>query len=246
MITAIIQARLSSKRLPKKLIMKIAQKTLLENLFSQLSYSQQIEKKIIATTTDPIDDEIEKIANSINLRCFRGNPQNVLDRYYKCAKLFDSKTIVRISGDAPLIDPKIVDKTIEYYKKNNFDYVSNFFRRTFPIGTEVEIFSFKTLEKCWKNAQKPYEKEHVTPFIYEHPELFNIGYIENSENLSHLHWTVDTIEDFNLVKSISQKIKNRPILMNQILDLLQNEPDLVKINESIDPFVGFKKSKMGH
>ena len=246
MITAIIQARLSSTRLPKKILYKIDDKNILQHLFSQLSYSTQIENKIIATTNEKIDNKIEEIAESLNIPCFRGNSLNVLDRYYNCAKLFNLDTIVRISGDAPLIDPAIVDRTIEYYKKNDFDYVSNFFKRTFPIGTEIEIFSFKTLETCWKNAQKPYEKEHVTPFIYEHPELFNIGYIENSENLSHLHWTVDTIEDFNLVKSISQKIKNRPILMNQILDLLQNEPDLVKINESIDPFVGFKKSKMGH
>ena len=246
MITAIIQARLNSSRLKEKILLKIEDKTLLEHLFSQLSHSTQIDKKIIATTIDKMDDEIETLTKLQNITCFRGNHLNVLDRYYQCAKLFNLETIVRISGDAPLIDPTIVDKTIEYYKKNTFDYVSNFFHRSYPVGTEVEIFSFKTLEKCWKNAQKPYEKEHVTPFIYEHPELFNIGYIENSENLSHLHWTVDTIEDFNLVKSISQKIKNRPILMNQILDLLQNEPDLVKINESIDPFVGFKKSKMGH
>jgi len=244
MITAIIQARLSSQRLPKKLIMKINQKTLLENLFSQLSYSKQIEKRIIATTSDTIDDEIEHIANSLNISCFRGNSLNVLDRYYNCAKLFGLETIVRISGDAPLIDPEIVDRTIEYYKKNNFDYVSNFVKRTFPIGTEVEIFSFETLEKCWSNAKKPYEKEHVTPFIYENPDLFNIGSIQNIENSSHLHWTVDTIEDFTFVESISKKIKNRPILMNHILDLLQNEPDLVKINQSVDPFAGFKKSKM--
>ncbi len=244
MITAIIQARLSSTRLPKKILYKIDDKNILQHLFSQLSYSTQIENKIIATTNEKIDNKIEEIAESLNIPCFRGNSLNVLDRYYNCAKLFNLDTIVRISGDAPLIDPAIVDRTIEYYKKNDFDYVSNFFKRTFPIGTEIEIFSFKTLETCWKNAQKSYEKEHVTPFIYEHPELFNIGFIEHHKNLSHLHWTVDRIEDFNFVELILQKIKERPVLMNDILNLLKLEPDLLKINETIDPFESFKKSKM--
>jgi spore coat polysaccharide biosynthesis protein SpsF len=244
MITAIIQIRLNSSRLKRKALLKIQNLTLIEHLFSQLSYSTQIDKKIIATTTESIDNDIENLANNIGIECFRGNSLNVLDRYYNCAKSFDIDTIVRISGDAPLIDPVIVDKTIEYYKKNNFDYVSNFFRRTFPIGTEIEIFSFKTLEKCWKTAQQSYEKEHVTPFIYEHPELFNIGFIEHSENLSNLHWTVDRIEDFNFVEIILQKIKERPVSMNQILNLLKLEPDLLKINGSIDPLESFKKSKM--
>ena len=244
MITAIIQIRLNSSRLKRKALLKIQNLTLIEHLFSQLSYSTQIDKKIIATTTESIDNDIEKLANNIGIQCFRGNSLNVLDRYYNCAKSFDIDTIVRISGDAPLIDPVIVDKTIEYYKKNNFDYVSNFFRRTFPIGTEIEIFSFKTLEKYWKIAQQSYEKEHVTPFIYEHPELFNIGFIEHSENLSNLHWTVDRIEDFNFVEIILQKIKERPVSMNQILNLLKLEPDLLKINGSIDPLESFKKSKM--
>ena len=244
MITAIIQIRLNSSRLKRKALLKIQNLTLIEHLFSQLSYSTQIDKKIIATTTESIDNDIEKLANNIGIQCFRGNSLNVLDRYYNCAKSFDIDTIVRISGDAPLIDPIIVDKTIEYYKKNNFDYVSNFFRRTFPIGTEIEIFSFKTLEKCWKTAQQSYEKEHVTPFIYEHPELFNIGFIEHSENLSNLHWTVDRIEDFNFVEIILQKIKERPVSMNHILNLLKLEPGLLKINGSIDPLESFKKSKM--
>ena len=238
MITAIIQARLNSNRLNKKILLKIENKNLLEHLFSQLSHSTQIDKKIIATTINKIDDEIENFAKLQNITFFRGNPLNVLDRYYRCAKFFNLETIVRISGDAPLIDPSIVDKTIEYYKKNNFDYVSNFFNRSYPIGTEIEIFSFKTLEKCWMNAKKSSEKEHVTPFIYNHPELFKIGHIEYKKNISHLHWTVDQIEDFKFVELIFKKIKKRPILMDDILELLENEPELLEINKNIDPFEG--------
>ena len=238
MITAIIQARLNSNRLNKKILLKIENKNLLEHLFSQLSYSTHIDKKIIATTINKIDDEIENFAKLQNITFFRGNPLDVLDRYYRCAKFFNLETIVRISGDAPLIDPSIVDKTIEYYKKNNFDYVSNFFNRSYPIGTEIEIFSFKTLEKCWMNAKKSSEKEHVTPFIYNNPELFKIGHIEYKKNISHLHWTVDQIEDFKFVELIFKKIKKRPILMDDILELLENEPELLEINKNIDPFEG--------
>ena len=220
------------------ILLKIENKNLLEHLFSQLSYSTHIDKKIIATTINKIDDEIENFAKLQNITFFRGNPLDVLDRYYRCAKFFNLETIVRISGDAPLIDPSIVDKTIEYYKKNNFDYVSNFFNRSYPIGTEIEIFSFKTLEKCWMNAKKSSEKEHVTPFIYNNPELFKIGHIEYKKNISHLHWTVDQIEDFKLVELIFKKIKKRPILMDDILELLENEPELLEINKNIDPFEG--------
>ena len=242
MIAAIIQARLSSIRLPSKLLLEIQNVNLLEHLCLQLSFSKKIDKKIIATTNEKIDDKIVDISNNLNIKCFRGNSLNVLDRYFQCAKFFDLETIVRISGDAPIIDPQIVDTTIQYYMQNDFEYVNNFFERTYPIGTEVEVFSFDVSEKCWKDARKSSEKEHVTPYIYNNPKKFDIGYVKNSENLSNLHWTVDRIEDFEFVKSIIERIDKRPILMKNILEVLKNEPDLLKINSHIDPFEGYKKS----
>ena len=242
MIAAIIQARLSSTRLPRKLLLQIQDMNLIEHLSLQLSFSKRLDKKIIATTKEEIDNEIVNIADKLNMEYFRGDSSNVLDRYYQCAKFFDLKTIVRISSDAPMIDPQIVDKTIEYYTKNNFDYVNNFFERTFPIGTEIEIFSFEVLEQCWKFAKKSSEKEHVTPFIYNNPDKFEIGCVKNLENLSEFHWTVDRIEDFEFVKSIIERTKKRPILIDDILKIIENEPDLLKINSHVDPFEGYKKS----
>ena len=142
MITSIIQIRLNSSRLKRKALLKIENISLIEHLLSQLSYSTQIDKKILATTTELIDDDIETLAKNLGVTCFRGNSLDVLDRYFQCAKFFNLETIVRISGDAPIIDPQIVDKVIQYYLDNDFDYVNNFFERTYPIGTEVEIFSF--------------------------------------------------------------------------------------------------------
>lgn len=242
MITSIIQIRLNSSRLKRKALLKIENISLIEHLLSQLSYSTQIDKKILATTTELIDDDIEKLAKNLGVTCFRGNSLDVLDRYFQCAKFFNLETIVRISGDAPIIDPQIVDKVIQYYLDNDFDYVNNFFERTYPIGTEVEIFSFDVLQKCWKDAKKSSEREHVTPFIYNNPDKFKIGFTKNNENLSNLHWTVDRIEDYEFVKSIIERIKKRPILLNDVLQILQNEPELKKINYHIDPFEGYKKS----
>ena len=242
MITAIIQARLNSSRLKRKILLKIQDKNLLQHLFSQLSYSRQIDKKIIATTIDKMDNEIEEFAKSENITCFRGNSFDVLDRYYQCAKFFHLETIVRISGDAPLIDPSIVDKTIQLFKKSDFEYVNNFSKNRFPIGTEVEVFSFSTLEKVWLNATKHSEREHVTSYIYNNPEKFSIGHLENTTNNSNLHWSVDRIEDLEFVKEIYKNIKKRPILLDDILKLLEKKPFLLDSNKNIDPHEGYKKS----
>ena len=242
MITAIIQARLNSSRLKRKILLKIQDKNLLQHLFSQLSYSKQIDKKIIATTIDKMDDEIEEFAKLENITCFRGNSLDVLDRYYQCAKFFHLETIVRISGDAPLIDPSIVDKTIQLFKKSGFEYVNNFNKNRFPVGTEVEVFSFSTLEKAWLNATKHSEREHVTSYIYNNPEKFSIGHLENTTNNSNLHWSVDRIEDLEFVKEVYKNIKKRPILLDDILKLLKKKPFLLDSNKNIDPHEGYKKS----
>ena len=218
MITAIIQARLNSSRLKGKTLLKIQDKNLLQHLFSQLSYSTQIDRKIIATTIDKMDNEIEEFAKSENITCFRGDSLDVLDRYYQCAKFFNLETIVRISGDAPLIDPSIVDKTIQLFKKSDFEYVNNFNKNRFPVGTEVEVFSFSTLEKVWLNATKHSEREHVTSYIYNNPEKFSIGHLENTINNSNLHWSIDRIEDLEFVRQIFKNIKKRPILLDDILN----------------------------
>lgn len=179
----------------------------------------------------------------MNADYFRGNQFDVLDRYYQCAKYYGIENIVRISGDAPLIDPRIVDKVIDYYKNSQFDYVNNFnYKNRYPVGTEVEIFSFKTLETAWKKAKKPSEREHVTPYIYSNPNEFSISHLEYGYDLSNLHWTVDRLEDLEFVRTIYKKIDKRPILLEDILKLLEKEPALLVINKKIDPHQGYKKS----
>lgn len=241
-IAAIIQARMGSIRLPKKVLMKINGITVLESLVNQLSFSKYLNQKIIATTTDKSDDILIDFIKSLNMMYFRGNQFDVLDRYYQCAKYYSIKNIVRISGDAPLIDPEIVDKTIELYLRSNLDYVNNFNKNRFPIGTEVEVFSFATLETTWKNAKKYSEREHVTPYIYNNPRLFSIGHLENNTDLSNLHWTVDRVEDLEFVRIIHSKISKKPVLLQDILDLLKKEPAILEINKNVNPHEGYEKS----
>jgi spore coat polysaccharide biosynthesis protein SpsF len=230
-ISAIIQARMGSTRLPGKVLMKLNEDTVLSLLIKQLKYSEFLTEIIIATTTNPEDDVIEEFAKSNNIKLFRGSSNDVLDRYYQCAKIFSLNHIVRITADNPLLDPKILDNIIKFYKKENFDYVNNVTKRTFPYGTEVEIFSFSVLEHMWKNAKTLFDREHVTPYIHNNPDQFKSRCIENTIDYSYLHWTIDFIEDFKLVQALTIKIKNRPILLKNILELFVKEPELKKINQ---------------
>ena len=216
--------------------------TLLYYVIQQLKFSKLAKNMMIATTTSEKDDDIVNFAIKMNLNYFRGEMDNVLDRYYQCAKNFSISTIVRISADDPLIDPTVVDRIIEKFNSNSYDYVSNAHPRTFPQGNEIKIFSFEALESAWKNAKKTSEKEHVTPYMYNNKEKFRIGNVEHPKNLSSLRWTVDTQNDLDLVRLIISKIQKMPILMTDIIDVLTKEPHLLDINKEHIIDEGYKKS----
>ena len=243
MIGCIIQARTGSTRLPGKTMMPIDENdTVLSFGIKQVQSSKLIEKIVIATTDLSEDDLIFDYVKKLNVSCFRGKSKDVLDRYYQCAKKFNFSTIVRITSDCPLIDPKIIDSVISDFLKNQFDYLSNVHPvTTFPDGTDVEVFSFRSLEKSWEEAKKPSEREHVTPYLYT-TNFFKIGTFKNSEDLSHLRWTVDYKKDLDLICEIIKKITIRPILMNHILDLFLKYPKLKKLNEDVPPNEGYLKS----
>lgn len=243
MISCIIQARTGSSRLPNKVLMKInEEQTILEHVIDQLSFSKSIKKIIIATTNLKQDDIIEKLGRKLKIDVFRGDSLDVLDRYYKCAKEFNLDNILRITSDCPLIDPEVVDKIIKKFEIEKYDYVSNTLIRTFPIGLDAEIFSFEVLEKTWKNAILPSEREHVTPFIRSKKMDFSIGNIENEEDLSKIRITLDRKEDYELIKLIMKECKKRPILLQDIIKLFEDKPELMKINEWIRHDEGMQKS----
>ena len=187
---------MSSNRLPGKVLQMVDdEKTILEYVVSQLKYSKLLDKIVIATTTLAEDDKIVDLSKKMGIDFFRGDLNDVLDRYYQCAKKFSFSTIVRITSDNPLIDPTLIDDVIKQYSENSYDYATNFIPRTFPQGTEAEITSFDALEIAWKEAIKPSEREHVTPHFYNNTEKFRILNIKNSTDLSNYKCNVDKETD---------------------------------------------------
>jgi len=234
MVLCIIQARMGSTRLPGKVMEKIDhERTVLDYVISQVKFSNKVEEVIVATTNLIEDDIICQHLDLQKNKFFRGSSEDVLDRFYQCAKKESAKNIVRITADNPLIDPNIIDTVINENENNKCDYTTNTINRTFPYGTEVEIFSFESLEKAWKNAKKPSEREHVTPFIYNPKNKFILNNIENEKNISYLRYTVDKIEDLLLVKEIVKNISTRPILLQDIINLQREKPEIFEINKNV-------------
>ena len=235
MIGCIIQARLGSKRLPKKVMKNIDEKNMvIDYLIKQLQFAKSFQKILVATTHLRDDDDIILHLNlSKDIEIFRGSVDDVLDRFYNCAKKFGLKTIIRITGDNPLVDPNLIDQVVTDFKKHDCDYASNTINRTYPYGTEVEVFSYDALENAWKNAKLPSEREHVTPYITKIENGFKIFSSENKNDLSFLRYTIDRIDDLLLVKEIVKNIPDRPILLKNIIDLFQTKPEIFKINEHV-------------
>lgn len=235
-IVAIIQARLASTRLPKKILKNIEGKPMLGHVIERLKHSQLIDEIVIAIADEP-DTPLPKLATKYGAKSFIGSQQDVLDRHYQTSKAFRADVIVRVTSDCPLIDPEIVDVVIAHFLKyrKNIDFASNALKRTFPHGLNVEVFSFEALQRTWRKSTQAYQREHVTPYIWEHPLIFRLTNVENRENLSHFRWTVDEKKDLEFVREIYKRLyrNNRIFLMKEILALLNREPNLTKINSSI-------------
>lgn len=241
---AIIQARVSSRRLPGKVLKEVCGKPLLELLAERVSRSKTIDHLIVATSSDSSDDAIKILCDRIQIPCYRGNLQNVLDRFYQAALLFQPQTVIRLTGDCPLIDPQIIDNIVLFYEKNNFDYASNTIKPTFPDGLDCEVFKYTALQKAWEESRLPSHQEHVTPFIWQHPERFRLGSFENKDDFSALRWTVDESEDFEFVRLVYEAFYNDDPLfgMGDILSFIQKFPELKEINAGFKRNEGFKLS----
>jgi spore coat polysaccharide biosynthesis protein SpsF len=239
---AIIQARLGSTRLPGKVFKTLSGRPMLWHVVDRLSHSKMLDKIIIATTTQPEDDQVEGFCSANNILCYRGSSNDVLSRYYETAKIYSAEIVIRITSDCPVIDPYILDDMLrQFISEDNIDYMSNSIQRTFPRGLDAEIFTFATLEKTFTEAKLDYEHEHVTPYIYHNPEKFTIKNYANEKDLSSYRWTVDTAEDFRLIEEIYNSLyqKDKIFLFKDILQLIEKRPELIKINQDI------KQKKLG-
>lgn len=236
----IVQTRMGSSRLPGKVMINICGKPVIEHVIDRLKMSNTLDDIIIATTTSMKDKVIVEQAQKNGVKWFCGSEEDVLSRYYYAAKENNLNTIVRITSDCPLIDPIILDKIVEFYNKNDYLLVTNagnlLEHRTYPRGLDVEVFSFDTIEQAFNFAKKTYQREHVTPYIYE-TYGDKIYYYKNDINFSQYRWTLDTEEDLELISIIYNNFYNeygQNFGFKEVLKFIQTNPQLSKINERIE------------
>ena len=203
-IIAIIQARMESTRLPGKVMKEICGKPILEHIVSRVKLSKKLDEVIVATSINKADDVIDLWAGRNKVSCFRGSQDNVLERFAKCAEIYNPDIIVRLTADNALIDADIIDKGIEEFLKENNDYI--YYKKGLPLGMAVEIFNYCSLKKAYQEADNMECLEHVTPYIYRNPDKFNIKYYDNKDDLSNIRWTIDTVYDYTLVSNIYEKL----------------------------------------
>ncbi|PIN90891.1 acylneuraminate cytidylyltransferase [Candidatus Pacearchaeota archaeon CG10_big_fil_rev_8_21_14_0_10_34_76] len=229
----IIQARMSSTRLPGKVMLNLAGKPVLLHVYERCK-NAKVDDVIIATTTNKSDDIIEEFCKKNNILYFRGSEEDVLDRYYQCAKKFKVDIIVRVTSDCPLISSEIIDEGIEKFRAEKVDYLTNVSLRSFPRGLDFEVFSFDTLEKDYNLAKKKHEREHVTPFIYSNPSLFKIGIFLAHEKIRRpdMRLCLDTKEDMELLEIIYKELYSEDtIQLEKVIQFLTKNPDLIKLNQ---------------
>ena len=245
MILAILQARMSSSRLPGKVLKPILRRPMLELQIERVNRCKAIDRLAVATSINNEDRAIVNLCNNLSVDYYCGDLNNVLDRFYQAARHFHADHIVRLTGDCPLIDPEFIDILISFYMEQRCDYASYCRPPTLPDGLDAEIFSFEALEEVWRRAEGPYELEHVVPYIIRHPEQFSIANWEYSDNLSNLRWTVDEPEDFELVRQVFEQLypKNHAFDMKDILRMLEERPELKTINMHIKRNIGAEKAK---
>jgi spore coat polysaccharide biosynthesis protein SpsF len=235
MITlAVIQARMGSSRLPGKVLMNLGGASVLARVVGRLGRSQEITQIVVATTGAPADEAIVRECERLPVTCFRGSEEDVLDRYYQCWRAYPADAIVRITSDCPLIDPNLVDETIFTFKDQKADYASNVIPRTYPRGLDTEVFTSAALERAWREARDLYEREHVTPYFYEHPNTFRMASVSSAVDYSRYRWTLDTREDLELLRAIYARFDSRHDLSWQdVIALMEREPELAELNSQV-------------
>jgi len=233
----VVQARMASSRLPGKVMLQVLGKSILALMIERLQMIKHQATIVIATSVNPEDDIIEQEAQLLNIACFRGSQNNLLERHYRAALLHDAGVVLKIPSDCPLIDPDIIDHVLAYSFKHEtgFDYVSNLHPATYPDGNDVEIMTMTCLKRAWENAGKALELEHTTPYIWENPQQFSIGNVswETGLDYSMSHrFTIDYHEDYLFIKRVFEELypSNKNFSCNDILDLLNRKPEIYQIN----------------
>ncbi|MEI7707614.1 MAG: aminotransferase class III-fold pyridoxal phosphate-dependent enzyme [Chlorobium sp.] len=231
-IVALVQARMGSTRLPNKVMKPIGGVPMIELLLRRLSASSEVDQVVVATSTAERNKPLVEYVRHLGYACEQGSENDVLDRYVEAAKAHNADVVVRITGDCPLVDPALVDECIRGFKAAGVDYYSNTNPPSYPDGLDVEVFSYKALEKAAKEAREPFEREHVTPYLRK-SAFFNIASMEHLEDLSSLRWTVDDPVDFVVIESVFRHFHPRTdFTWKEVLDLQRQQPEIFSINKN--------------
>jgi spore coat polysaccharide biosynthesis protein SpsF len=251
-IVAIIQARMGSSRLPGKVLLDLGGQPMLNRVVERTKRAKTVEAVVVATTSEPVDDPVADYCNAHGHPVYRGSLHDVLDRYYHAARWSEAQTVVRITADCPLIDPAVVDRTVEAFLgadlphlqplnpglPGGYDFCANRlpppWGRTYPIGLDTEVCSFAGLETIWKEAQEPHQREHVMPYFYDHQERFKILLVHHAKDLGALRLTVDTAEDLELLRRVYASFPGRDdFSWLEVVDFLEREPELLALNNQV-------------
>lgn len=237
-VVAIIQARMSSTRLPGKVLKLASGRSILERMLERVKLASTVDQVVVATTTDPSDDVLMRACKKLGVAVFRGSLQDVLDRFYQAALIYRADVIVRLTGDCPLIDPLLIDEVVNALIQTESDLACNRlpppFTRTYPIGLDVEACTFSALEQAWRNARQKHEREHVLPYLYSVPGRFKVHQLNITPDLGHLRWTLDTPEDLVLLRRIYRHFRgSNDFSWREVLQLQQQKPDLFTINAQV-------------
>lgn len=241
-VVAIVQARMSSTRLPGKVLMPLGKKPVIQHVVDRLRHCKTLNNVVIATSIDASDNVIADWCQAHHVDHFRGSLSDVLDRYYRCAAQYGADAIVRVTSDCPAIDPTIVDEVVTNFVSYGFECYG--LVGEFPDGLDCNVFSFASIERAWKEAKLPSEREHVGPYIQNHPEIFKSGGLSKFKGLSHYRWTLDEPRDYEFLQLVFAALEfgEEPFLAQDILNLLGRQPHLADINGDIVRNAGYLKS----
>lgn len=244
MILAILQARMSSTRLPGKVLAPLLGRPMLVRQIERIRQANTLDKLVVATSEDPSDDAIARLCDDVGTDCFRGNLNDVLDRFYRAASHYTPEHIVRLTGDCPLTDPRVIDAVVHLHVAGRFDYSSNSLDPTFPDGICVEVIRADCLNQAWAEARLPSEREHVTPFLYKRPGRFRLGSLKGQHDHSQIRLTVDESVDLEVVRPIFEALypRNPNFGLDEILQWLDEHPELKALNAALNRGEGYRRS----
>ena len=236
MLVAVIQARTGSSRFPGKVLEDILGRPMLSRQLERIARAN-IDKVVVATSVDEGDDVIEQVVEAEGYLVYRGSLEDVLERVYMTASAHGAEHVVRLTADCPVVDHRLIDAVVRRHFDDGNDYTSNTLKRTYPDGQDVEVMRMSALQMAWSEARDSEQREHVTPYIYEHPERFRLGSVESPEDLSHLRWTVDYAEDLAVIRVMFEQLYSEcPAFgLEELLDLCHRMPELESMNGRYNP-----------